>query len=333
MNKMGTQEKPQRFPAWAAAGLVVLGGVFLALILEKKPLLGWDWYWVFWKNRDTLSWYPPWTALLLSPIAFLPWRWGFSLVNGLTLAALGMVTYRERPGRWAFLAVAMVTLSVPVVVLLWDGQIDGLALLGYLLLPWGLPLFLIKPTLGLWALLARKDWMIAGIIFAALSFLFWGWWPDQAFRIHVISDYTHPLFGPHPASMGWFKLGWPIALAGIGLMLFTNRKDPFHLMAAGSFLMPYVFPYHFILLLPVLGRFRHVKQLTLWLSSWILILPFALGSKAAWLGYAFPLMVWYFLWRETRIEDTWLTFLRRFGPRIQTWLKERFVPSQPKVQE
>jgi hypothetical protein len=307
----------QRFPDWGAAAIALVGGLLLSVVMERLPLLGWDWYWVFWKNADTSTWYPPWTAILLSPIVNLPWRWGFAIICGLTLAAVGIVTYRQRPGRWGFVAAAMATLSVPVVVLLWDGQIDGVALIGYLLLPWGTPLLLIKPTLGVWALLARKQWIIAGIVFGALSLLIWGWWPEQIIRIHVISNYTHPLFGPHPAEMGWYKLGWPIALVGLGLMLYTNRKDPMHLMAAGSFLMPYVFPYHFILLIPVLGRFQGIRQLTLWLASWMLILPFALGAKGALIGYIFPLAAWYYMWSETSIEDTWLDWLRGVGQMIR----------------
>lgn len=308
--------------------MAMLGGLLLALLLVRMPLLGWDWYWVFWENRDTLSWYPPWTALLISPIAYLPWRWGLALVNGFTLAALGIVTYRERPGRWAYVGVAMATLSVPVMVLLWDGQIDGLALLGFLVLPWGTPLLLIKPTLGIFSLLARKSWAFAGFVFAALSILLWGWWPGQAIRIHVLSDYLS-LSDPHPASMGWFNLGWPIALIGMGLMPLTSRKDPMHLMAAGSFLMPYVFPYHFILLLPTLGRFSHGRQLTLWLLSWTLFFPFAFGPSGALLGYIFPLATWYFLWRETPAKDTWLATLQQSVRRLKNWWKQNYGHAQP----
>lgn len=303
-------KKPPRFPDWRAAAMVIVGAIGLGLLLYRVPLLGWDWYVVFRPKGEITFWYPGWTRLLTDILAYLPWRWGLTFSNGLTIAAVSIATFRESRNRWGYVAAVMALLSFPVMILVWDGNVDGWALLGYLLLPWGVPLLLIKPTIGAFALLARRSWFIAGAIFAVVSVLIWGWWPAQAIGIHVIGDYKHT------AAMGWYVLGWPIGLIGVLMFLLSNRKDPIHLMASGSFLMPYVFPYHFILLLPALGRLESVRQEILWVISWTLIVPFAFGSEWSLVGYLFPLAVWLLLRKGVTIEDTWLAEVRRVWGRL-----------------
>ena len=308
----GNMKKSLRFPDWGAAAMVILGAIGLGLLLYRVPLLGYDWYVVFRPGGETTFWYPGWTRLITDVIAYLPWRWGLAFSNGITVAAVSIATFRESHNRWGYVAVIMAVLSFPVMILVWDGNVDGWGLLGYLLLPWGVPLLLIKPTIGAFALFARRSWFIAGLVFAVLSVVIWGWWPAQAIGLHVIGNYKHT------AAMGWYVLGWPIALIGVLMMLLTNRKDPIHLMAAGSFLMPYVFPYHFIFLLPALGRLESFEQEILWVISWIMILPFAFGSEWSLAGYAFPLAVWYFLKKHSSGEETWLTELRRLRQKYLT---------------
>lgn len=294
--------------------MAILGGLLLAPILYVAPLVGWDWYMVYFQRSEIQFWYPPWTSLFTSPLTLtLPWRVGLAISNGLTVSALAIATLRESRtrSRWSYVGALMAVFTPAVFVLLWAGQVDGWALLGYLLLPWGVPLLLIKPTVGAFALLARKQWFIAGLIFAAASLLLWPAWPQQALGIHVLGDY------PHVAAMGWYKLGWPIGVLGLALILFTNRKDPLHLMAAGTFLMPYVFPYHLVLIFPVLGRFTSVRQLLLWLSIWVSALPFMFGGAWALAGYVFPLAAWIALRSDTRREDTWLAAAQAQWGRMQ----------------
>jgi hypothetical protein len=75
--------------------------------------------------------------------------------------------------------------------------------------------------------------------------------------------------------------------------------------------MPYVFPYHFILLLPALGRVKFLRQEILWIISWTLLTPFAFGSEWSWVGYGFPLAVWWLLREGVEPADTWLGELKR----------------------
>lgn len=298
-------------PYWRAAAMVLLGGFLLGLLLYRAPLLGWDWFYTLRAGGDIDVWYPGWTKLLTRPLALLPWRWGLAFSNGLMLAAVAIATYRQRRDRVSALGALLAVLSPPVLVLLWAGNVDGWALLGYLTLPWGVPLLLIKPTLGAFVLLTRRSWFVAGLVFAAITLLVWGWWPAQAIGMHVTGGNLHS-----SSSMGWYILGWPIGVVGLVLMLFTNRKDPWHMMAAGAFLMPYVFPYHFILLLPVLGQWRGLRQWLAWLAAWSLFVSFIFGYSLAWVGYCFPLAVWLFIYSETAPSETWLAELRRLGGRL-----------------
>lgn len=297
-------------PDWRAGLMILLGALALGLLLYRVPLLGYDWYVVFQPGGGAAFWYPGWTKLFASPLAALPWRWGLAFSNGLTVAGVAIATLREGRDRWGYLGAVMAVLSFPVMILIWDGNVDGWAMLGYVLLPWGVPLLLIKPTIGTFALLARRSWFIAGAVFAVLSVVIWGWWPAQAIGLHVVGDYKHT------AALGWYVLGWPIGLAGLVMLLLSNRKDPLQLMAAGSFAMPYVFPYHFILLLPALGRVKFLRQEILWVISWTLLIPFAFGSEWSWVGYGFPLTVWWYLREDVQPADTWLGELRR---RWRTW--------------
>lgn len=301
------REAKVRFPDWKAASIAFIGGLLIAPLLRLVPVVGWDWYRAFFQNRAVLYWYPPWTALFTSPFALtMPWQWGLAFANGLTAAAVAVATLREGRARnaWGYVGAVMAIFSMPMLLLFWTGQVDGWGLIGFMLLPWGVPLLLIKPTLGAFALLARRDWFIAGLAFAALTLVLWPSWPLAALTTHVAKDYPDVV-----GTLGWYKTYWPIGIFGIILFLFTNRKDPFHLMSSGAFLMPYVFPYHFVFLLPVFGRLEHIPQLLLWLVSWTALVPYAFGNEYSLVGYIFPLAVWLALWRKMPSEDTWLSLL------------------------
>ena len=47
------------------------------------------------------------------------------------------------------------------------GNLDGLVLVGLLILPWGVPLALMKPQVAAFALLAKKKTIIAGLSWGA----------------------------------------------------------------------------------------------------------------------------------------------------------------------
>lgn len=303
--------QPKTYPTrkeWRIVLLVILGGTIIGYLLKDAPLLGWDWFHVYWNNEDTAYFYPPWTTLMVYPLSVLPWRMGASISNGLTLAAVGVLTYREGTDYWKFVGVLMAVLSIPTWYLLWDGQIDGWSMLGLLILPWGIPLVLAKPTAILFVLLTKKEWFIGGAVWGVLSLILWPGWIGRFlnsldFRI------------VHPAAFGWHMLGWPLLAIGAVLLLFSKRDNIWQAISAGVFLIPFVLPYHLVTLLPILGRFTNKKQLLLWVSSWTLILPLGFGGDWRFGGYIFPLTAWVLLHQEVGLDDSWYAY---FKAKLQT---------------
>ena len=119
----------------------------------------------------------------------------------------------------------MALLTPPVFMILWEGNIDGFVLLGLVALPLGVPLVMLKPTIAGWAVLARRQWFLWSVGFGLITLIVWRLWPLEMIGIFT-TDYLHPM------AMGWHNLGWPIAVIGIAMLLFTNA-DPIRLMAAG----------------------------------------------------------------------------------------------------
>lgn len=256
------------------------------------PLLGYDWFRLFYAGF--LDQYPPWMDPLLAPFRLLPPRWSLALVSSLSLVSVAAITFRQ--SRWGKLdglfAALLALLSPPVWYLLWDGQIDGLVLLGLLFLPWSIPLVLLRPQIIGWVLITRKRWAFWMLVWLAASFLIWGQWISRAYALSAGSV-------AHPTAMGWNTLGWPILLVGLG-MIFASKGDPWRILAGAFLASPYVQPYHMTMLLPALGRVRGWRRLLLWLGAWVVgSVPGFLGITK-YLALGFPIMVWLFLGEENR---------------------------------
>ena len=96
-----------------------------------------------------------------------------------------------------------------------------------------------------------------------------------------------------------WKVEWAqdIALFPWGLLitiplLWLSKGDEDMLMAAGSFGTPHLFPYHFILLMPALGRMNKKWMILSWLISWTPLLSNWLGPKAWHFGNLIGVFVW-----------------------------------------
>jgi len=274
---------------WRALLACLIGGVILWPLVDRLPVLGMDWYTYFYP-RVFEGIYPPWTGPVLTPFVWVPWRASLSLMNSLMLVTVAVATAREAR-RFSLAsrlgAVAMATTAPTLLMLLWQGNVDGLVLLGLVALPPGVVLALIKPTIAGWALLARRQWTLWAIGFGVVSLVIWGWWPGSL---------MHAFDGRflHPMAMGWHNLGWPVALMGLILLAFTNA-DPMRLMAAGSFLAPYVMPNHYLLFLPALGRVSGWRRWVLWGWAWVVGLVPGFTGITRYLALGFPLAVWFLL--------------------------------------
>ncbi|OGO27990.1 MAG: hypothetical protein A2W33_07725 [Chloroflexi bacterium RBG_16_52_11] len=114
--------------------------------------------------------HPVWTPWTNTIVRVINWP----LIVAITLWSLVFRTYKYHKSP---LAVALVILSLPTLWVIFMGNLDGLVLAGLILLPWGVPLVLMKPQLSAFALLAEKSHLIAGGVWLLISFIGWGFWP------------------------------------------------------------------------------------------------------------------------------------------------------------
>lgn len=301
-----------RTPDWRLALAMLVGGLLLALPLSRIAFAGHDWVAYFAVAPDPVfpqqpnPSYPPWVlSIVLRPLTELPPRTGLALVNGLTLACLTLLTYRLARVQFpdqrvsAVVGVLLTALNPLVWMLMWLGTVDSLMLLGLAALPFGVPLLLLKFHISGWALLGSRRDMLWGVGLGIVSLLIWGLWP-----MGILSAYNRPdQPPPHPLLMGWQTTGPLFVLPGLILFLLCDR-DPLRLIAAGTFITPYIMPYHFSILLPALGRLRGWRQVLLWFIS--LLLPVTSGLTSLELKRAcflFPLLVWLLLAPSLRPHD------------------------------
>ncbi|MCC6148134.1 MAG: hypothetical protein IT308_11270 [Anaerolineaceae bacterium] len=229
----------------------ILTLIFLGLLLFIVGYflpIGFDWERQYSKGIYPGFWMPwtkPLVSLLNQPAVF-----------AITVLAIGVRAYRYRP---ALAPIALALVSLPVLWVLHLGTLDGLSILGMLLLPLGAPLVLIKPQVASFALLASRRSLAVAVSWILFSFLIWGFWPLGFLEI----------FSPD----WWVEWQQDIALFPYGLalalpLLWFSRGDQDLLMAAGSLATPHLFPYHFIVLMPALARMRWYWMVAAWVVTW-----------------------------------------------------------------
>jgi hypothetical protein len=299
---------PQTTPKpWHLFLLTLTGGLCIGLLIQDAPFLGYDWVTMFHRNIATDTYYPPWTSWVLYPLAELPPRLGLGLINGITIATVAGFTYhngRQNTRGWRMVAVLLALLSFQTAVVLWTGHIDGLALLAIWALPLAVPVLLMKATFIGFAVFARWQWLLAALVFAALSLLIWPGWPNH---ILVTLDFRNT----HPASAGWHRTGWLPIVVGATLFLFSKRTDPFQLMAAGSLVYPFMLPYHYLVLLPVMGEMKSVRLVLAWALTWLMIFPAAFEGHF-FVYFLFPLLIWWTRCEANGIAQTWWRVFAEF---------------------
>lgn len=301
---MPTKPSTGNFPAtpdWRALLAIVAGTLLYVIPLSRMGFLGMDWLVYFTVERfgsvvqHPNPVYPPWVIpIMLRPLTTLPPYIGLATLNAITLATLTVLTFRyallAHPQNRlpAVSAVLLVILNPLPWMVFWLGQVDVLTLLGLVTLPFGMPLLLAKLNIGVWALLGSRHDMLWGTGWVLLSFIIWGFWPLTSLRYSVPADPSNP----HPSLMGWPATTPLILIVGLALLLLSNR-DPLRLIAAGMFISPYVMPYHFLVLLPAMGRMKLWQQLLMWGFIPVLVFATAIDDKVIKVAaYGFPLLVW-----------------------------------------
>lgn len=275
-------DQNRSLPLWQYL-LFVLAGVavfsFIGSFLPATGFWGYDWIYYFstGEREPGLAYYPPWVTYL----RYLPWP----VLIGLTFTGLALALYQRRASPLV-MVVAFVTLPVLWVVFL--GQIEGLVLLGLTGLPWLVPLAVIKPQVAYFAFLARKQYFLALLVWFAISIAIWGLWPFDMLKISAFTGM------PHDINL------WPWSLPLVIILLWLSRGDIDLLMLAGTFLLPYLHPYHYFVVVPALARVEKWVAVLAAAISWLPLLANWLGPRAWFLGHLFPLLLWLNLYAKRR---------------------------------
>jgi hypothetical protein len=265
---------PQNQRQWIrAGGLGVVLFVCCYLIGLFIPE-GFDWKHFFSMHQFPGFWMP-WSKLLVG------WM-SYPTVFALSMIGLGWRTWKYSHSP---IPLVLTLVSLPMLWILHLGNYDCLVVLGLMLLPWGVPLALLKPQISAFALLANRKWFITGAVWGVLSILIWGFWPLTEYRTII-------------ANPAW-RAEWvqDISLFPWGLLpaiplLWFSRGDEDLLMAAGSLATPHIFPYHFIVLMPSLGRMNKRWMILTWIFTWSPLMANYLGPGAWHLGNFASLCFW-----------------------------------------
>ena len=220
-------------------------------------------------------WNAPWALLPLIPLALLPVQLGRALLVVVTILSLAYVSRRlgAQP-----LAIGLLLVSPPVMHGLLVGNIDWLAVLGFIMPPQiGLFFIAIKPQIGIavaifwlveawrkggWREVLRIFWPIT--VALALSILIFGPWP---LRFET------------QAGVWWNASLWPMSIpVGLGLLAAALHKRKIEFaMAASPCLSPYLMMHSWVVvLLAVVSSLPETAAAVV--GFWILILIRGLGG-------------------------------------------------------
>lgn len=261
---------------------LLLGWILIYIIMVGVGALmnvpGSDWV-HHWEPRFEIDAYPPWVRILLFFLPSLPF------LSGLTLTALIYVLKSRQANLWHYLAAFT---SMPLFWTLWLGQIDAVPMLGLALLPWGIPLVLIKPQVAAWYVWVwwryRMDkWKIflGCIAFFLLTVLIWGWWPGH---------FTEPAAFRTVYDLSAWKIHWILGVIFlIGALL---ENDPDRAAALGALGAPYIQGASYLVLVPVMTRLKGWQLFFVWLTTWASAAAIVLGDSARTLALLFPLSLW-----------------------------------------
>lgn len=269
-------------------GLLIAFPLVLAIFIAYLPYTV-DWYGhfelvartPFTPYRSSPTYFnPPWFALLLSPLGWLPARIGQALNAYLNFTVSALVVIRYHGNRWGLV---LTLTSLPFTALLLNGNVEWISMAAFLVpAQWGLPLIAAKPqTGGLAALIwftQAKDKIrfvlpLAGVVI--LSFILWGWWPAQM-AANIRNAPPQSTIDPNASPWPWL-----IPLGLVLLYFAWRREDEVLAVGATLCLIPY-FVIHsatlfFALLAARWPRLAALAWVLLWagavIKNWHLLFP------------------------------------------------------------
>jgi len=192
-------------------------------------------------GRDGRSYFfnPPWTVIPLLPLAMLPPELSRAAFIVVGLLAYGYAAWRLGG---SVLTVVLFLLSPPVLMNLWNANIDWLVILGFALPPQiGLFFVTTKPQMAFgvvlfWFVQALREGGIRSVVrifgpftlVTLISLAMFGMWPLLSLQVEFASS----------ANASLWPLSIPLGLVGLAAA-FKEEKVEFA-MAASPFLTPYI---------------------------------------------------------------------------------------------
>jgi len=217
---------------------------------------------------------PPWALFPLIPIALLPEQVGRS---ALVLMSLTAYAYTAKKMGANIITVILLLLSPPVLHGVLNGNIDWLAILGFVLPPKiGLLFVVVKPQIGVgvviyWLFVYWKNegfkkviqvfWPLSAL--TLLSFVFYGFWPLR-FRQEI--------------NLWWNASLWPASIpVGLGLIVAALRRQNInYAIGASPCLSPYVLLHSWVgVLLAIINSYP--EFLASYVGLWLLVIIRFLG--------------------------------------------------------
>ena len=274
---------PARAEVLRYARITVVLCLAFAILYAVGSLIpvGFDWVCCF-STGNLGSFFVPW----MYPIVRL---FNPQSIFAVTILALVVRMWRYHARAWR---IALALISLPTLWLLFLGNVDGLVMVGLLLLPvLGVPLVLVKPQVAAFSLLANRRSIAATIVWILISIVIWGLWP-----LNFLGVGNAAWREAWPQDITLYPWGALVALP----LLWWSRGDEDMLMAAGSLMTPHLFPYHFYVLMPALGRMSAFWALLSWGVSFTPFLANYFGPAAWHFGNLLSLTVWLGLYLQRR---------------------------------
>jgi hypothetical protein len=157
---------------------------------------------------------------------------------------------------------------------------------------------LIKPQVAIFALGARRSYILAFLLVFGISLLIWPNW--LAVMLNVYSFFGEERFVQN-IGLGWW--GLPLFLVTV----WFSRGDMDMLMASGAFISPYLILYNLLPLTPAVARLQPRAAILALVLSYLTLSANWLGPKGWWLGWFFVAWLWinlaarrYPVWRISR---------------------------------
>ena len=225
--------------------------VFWAIL--QHPDAGFDWLHTFgpagrkwWAPYEVLYHNPPWIALLLWPLAVLPYSLGI-IVNNLAAVLATILFIQKEAKERAWIAILATLLSPFFYQLLFVSNIDWIVILGLIVAGrWSLPLLAAKPQAVLhvplhYFRLAENRWRfwLPSIAIGLASLAIWGFWPAD---IPAIPDLAFLNASPFP---------WAVPVGIFIIWKTWNKEDALlWVLLASALISPY---FRFSSLVPLMA--------------------------------------------------------------------------------